>query len=807
MNKIMKFSIIGVLSVVSLVAVLGGGAWYFLNATFIEFEKDYPEKVSFNELTIDGYTFLDRNSNGKLDVYEDERAPIAERVEDALSKMTTDEKIHLIKGSGLASAMGISQSETAIPGAVGTIVPTPRLGLPTIYLSDGPAGLRIEPTRSGEDRTFYATAFPIATALASTWNESLVEQVGQAMGDEALRYGIDVILGPGVNIHRHPLNGRNFEYFSEDPLLTGFMGAAIVNGIESNGVGTSVKHFVANNQETSRTLNDVMVSDRAMREIYLKGFEHVVNKAQPWTIMSSYNKVNGTYVAESRDLLTDILRGEWGFKGLVMSDWFGGHDAVAMINAGNDLIEPGTNLQWNALKEGAESGTLSMEAVDVSVSRILSLVLNSQKMKGFDYQNDPDLQAHAEITRQSAAEGMVLLKNEGVLPLTAGANVALIGTTSYEFIAGGTGSGDVNEAYTVSLQEGMLNNGFNLNAQAQAVYEDMKANQPEAFNQPKGIDAMFQPYHPPQMVVNQAEIESIADAADVAIVTIGRNAGEGGDRVEFNDFLLSAKERTLLEMTQAAFSARGKKTIVVLNVGGAVETASWKSIPDAILLAWQGGQEGGNSAADILSGKVNPSGKLPMTLPIQMADHRANDNFPLNGEPMTMESMAAQFFGMSSDKSPEEFVKNVDYTLYEEDVFVGYRHFDHAELDVSYPFGFGLSYSEFALSDLSLENNDGMLTARVVVTNVGEFTGKEVVQLYIGKTNSNIERPIRELKGFVKTSALASGESTVVTIDVPVAELSYWNETQHAWAIEEGQYTVYIGTSSRNLPLQATLEL
>jgi beta-glucosidase len=281
------------------VVIVGLGGWWYVNSTLLNFEKGYEEKTDIEEITIDGYTFLDRNENGKLDVYEDNRKTTDERVEDLLSQMTLDEKIHLLKGSGFASAAGLGNS--AVPGAVGTIVPTPRLGVPTVYLSDGPAGLRIEPKRKGEDRTYYCTAFPIGTLLSSTWNTDLVNKVGATMGTEAREYGIDVILSPGANIHRHPLCGRNFEYFSEDPILTGFIGSAMVNGIESQGVGTSVKHFVANNQETSRDYNDAIVSDRAMREIYLKGFEIIVKESQPSTIMSSYNKVNGTFTSESKE--------------------------------------------------------------------------------------------------------------------------------------------------------------------------------------------------------------------------------------------------------------------------------------------------------------------------------------------------------------------------------------------------------------------------------------------------------------------------------------------------------------------------
>ena len=794
MNKYLKIVLLTLLALVVLAGVAAGIGYRILSNRFFTFERDYREKDAvLTELTVDGRTFIDRNGNGQLDVYEDDTQPIAARVADVMAQMTLEEKLHLLKGSGLASAMG--QDKDGIAGAVGTIVPTPRLGIPTVYLSDGPAGLRIAPTRAGEDRTYYCTAFPIATLLASTWNVDLVGEVGQAMGTEALEYGIDVILGPGANIHRHPLCGRNFEYYSEDPVLTGEIGAAMVNGIESQGVGTSVKHYVANNQETQRHVNNVIVSERALREIYLKGFEIIVRKAQPWTIMSSYNLVNGTYTSESRYLLTEVLRDDIGFEGLVMTDWFGGHDAVAQINAGNDLLEPGTKPQWDALRKGAEAGTLSMEAVDTSVRRILELVFRSRKMQGYAYGNNPDLEAHARVTRQSAAEGMVLLHNDGTLPFRAVKQVALIGVTSYDFIAGGTGSGDVNEAYTISLEQGLTNAGFEIDETARAAFVAHRDAQPEAFEKPEGLQAMTQPYDPPELLLSPDQLTACAQSADIAIVTIGRNSGEGGDRVEKDDFLLSTEEQEMIQATCAAFHAVGKKVVVVLNIGGVIETASWKSQPDAILLAWQGGQEGGNSVADILSGAVNPSGKLPMTFPLHLDDHAANANFPLQGGTMNL----LDFLSNDGPKPESEWVQNQDYTRYEEGIYVGYRHFDRAGLEVSYPFGYGLSYTTFGHAGQVATLLGDTLEVRLTVTNTGSVAGKEVVQLYLGKPGSQVDRPQRELKAFAKTPELAPGASTEVVMRVPVADFAYWDEGQAAWTVEPGAYEVQVGSSSRDL--------
>ncbi len=802
MKKILKITGFTLLIITILTAIVGFIAWRHMQSNFFNFEGDYVERFDFKEMTADGYTFLDRNDNGKLDTYEDDRKPIAERVEDVLSQMTIEEKIHLLKGAGLASAVGATEEGEGIPGAVGTIVPTPRLGIPTVYLSDGPAGLRIAPTREGEDRTYYCTAFPIASMLSSTWNEALVEEVGAAMGKEALEYGLDVILGPGVNIHRHPLCGRNFEYYSEDPLVTGTIGAAMVNGIESNGVGATPKHFVANNQETGRDGNDARVSERAMREIYLKGFEIIVEKSQPWAMMTSYNKVNGTHASQNKYLLTDILRDEWGFEGMVMTDWFGGIHAPDQVSAGNDLLEPGNKKKWKALIKAYEDGELAEATIDISVRRILRLIMQSRKMQNYKFGNNPDLKKHAEITRRSAAEGVILLKNEDALPIQNNKNIALLGVTSYDFIAGGTGSGDVNEAYTISLEEGLKNAGFALNETAKNAFESHKAANQEAFEKPEGMNAIFTPYAPPEINLTAEKLTEIANEADIGILTIGRNSGEGGDRVEADDFLLSNQEQEMMERICKAFHEKEKKVVVVLNVGGVIETASWKARPDAILLAWQGGQEGGNSVADILSGKVNPSGKLPMTFPIHLKDHASDANFPVGGENELNPGaiLGTMLFG-KKEKSEANWVKNQDYTEYEEGIYVGYRHFDKANLAVSYPFGYGLSYTDFEYSDMKVVLENDQINVKLKVKNTGDTAGKEVVQLYVSKPDSGIDRPNQELRGFAKTKLLNPGASEDVQLQIPMSDLQYWDEEKADWVLENGNYIIGCGASSRDIRL------
>ena len=724
-------------------------------------------------------------------------------VDKVLKAMTLEEKVHLVIGMGMAGSDGstatVGATEDIVPGAAGTTYPIPRLGIPSIVLADGPAGLRINPTRENDPNTYYCTHFPIGTLLSSTWNQELVENVGQAMGEEVHEYGADVYLAPALNIHRHPLNGRNFEYYSEDPVVAGKTAAAYVRGVQKNDVGTSVKHFAYNNQETNRTGNNAIISPRAQREIYLKGFEITVKEADPWTIMSSYNKINGTYTSQSKDLLTTVLRDEWGFKGLVMTDWFGGDDGAKQIAAGNDMLQPGTQKQYDQIMEALQNGSLTEVQLDVCVKRCLELVKRSPKVKGYAYSNKPDLKAHAQVTRQSALEGMVLLENNGVLPLKDVKNVAVFGCTSFDFIAGGTGSGNVNRAYTVSLLDGLKNAGFNVDESNKETTLKHIAEEAAAFKASlEGKDqlaAFFPAPRPSELVPANKEVEASAKANDIAIITFGRNSGEFFDRTAA-DFILSDSERKLLTTVTKAFHKAGKKVVVVLNVGGVIETHSWSWMPDAVLLAWQAGQEGGNSVTDILTGVESPSGKLPMTFPMNLMDAASSTNFPIDA------TQEVYFMKRREDIGQ----KDVDQTDYAEGIYVGYRWFDKYNISVSYPFGYGLSYTTFEYSEPTVKNDGKTITATVRVKNVGEVAGKEAVQLYVSAPESQLDKPVKELKAYAKTGKLAPGESQVLTLTFPTAELASFDEEASAWKVDAGTYKFLFGASSRDIRCTAEAE-
>ena len=729
--------------------------------------------------------------------------------QDVLSRLSLEDKAHFVIGTGMDGFTGdsavIGATKSIVPGAAGTTYPLDSLGIPAIVLADGPAGLRIDATREGDSATYYCTHFPIGTLLASTWNTQLVEEVGQAIGQEVKEYGADVLLAPALNIMRNPLCGRNFEYYSEDPLVAGKTAAAYVHGVQSNGVGTSIKHFAANNQETNRMNNDAKISQRALREIYLKGFEIAVKESKPWTVMTSYNYINGIYTSESKDLVQTILRDEWGYEGTVMTDWFGGKDGAVQMTAGNDMLQPGKKEQFDSIVSGVKSGKLDVADLDRNVSRILNLIEKTPRFQGYQYSNKPDLKAHAGVTRQSAVEGMVLMKNEKTLPFSDQVKkVALYGNTSYEFIAGGTGSGNVNHAYVVSLLDGMKNGGYDVIEGPKQTYEklwsELKAAREAEIAEIEKTDKeraafmrMTPAPLPAEYVFSADELTEQAAQADVAVITIGRISGEFYDR-KSTDFNLSSSERKLIEQVCDAYHKAGKQVVVLLNIGGVIETASWKELPDAILCAWQAGQEGGNSVVDVLSGKQSPSGKFTMTWPMTFGDAASSKNFPVD--------LDAKIDFMNNGNKGN--VKNVDYTNYEEDIYVGYRYFDSFDVPVSYPFGYGLSYTTFDYADAKIQPKGDAYEVSVTVKNGGEREGKEVVELYVSAPdNQKANKPAKELKAFAKTKLLKPGESQTLTMTVSAADLASFDEAASAWVVAEGEYQFLIGASAQDI--KATL--
>lgn len=702
-----------------------------------------------------------------------------DNIEEIIQAMTLEEKVTiLVGGSRAVNIEGVPTGTTnLVPGAAGVTRAVPRLGIPQTVLADGPAGVRISPTREGDSNTYYATAFPVGTALATSWNTELVEEVTTAMGNELLEYGIDVLLAPGMNIHRNVLCGRNFEYFSEDPLITGKMAAAYVNGIQSNGAGACIKHYAVNNQETNRNMVDAQVNQRALREIYLKGYEIAVKEAQPWTVMSSYNALNGEFTQQDYELLTTILRDEWGFQGIVMTDWGSKEGTVKSLKAGNDLMEPGNQTEMERIIAAVKDGTITQEELDRNVRRMLEYIVKTPRFAGYKYSNKPDLKAHAQIARQAATEGMVLLKNDGVLPLSTDSKIALYGVASYDLIAGGSGSGNVNKEYVRSLHDGLIMNGFAVDSTPAEWYNNYVTYKNIELNNHAVSGGFWGKRVLPEMEVPSSFISRVLPGTDMAILTIGRNAGEGGDRKnEKGDFLLTDLERDLLQNICDKYHEAGKKVVVVLNIGGVIETASWKHLPDAILLAWQPGMEGGASIADVLCGKANPSGKLATTFPMRYFDSPSSLNFPYSNVSATR------------SRGPR---KDVDYSKYTDGIWVGYRYFQTAGVEVSYPFGYGLSYTTFEFNKPVVKATSDGFAATVTVTNTGNVAGKEVVQIFVSAPAGGLDKPAVELKGFAKTKELQPGESQTITINIDNYSLASFNESTSAWETAAGTYKVH----------------
>ena len=732
----------------------------------------------------------------------------ANNIEEVIKAMTLEEKAQLLVGGGndgfVGSGAMLGHQKKFVPGAAGTTVAIPRLGIPATVQCDGPAGVHIDAHREGDSRNYYATDIPVGTCLASTWNTDLVRKVGEAIGNETLEYGCDVVLGPGMNLHRNPLCGRNFEYYSEDPVVTGLMGTAFVLGVQSQGVGVSAKHFAVNSQESDRTRVDERLSQRALRELYLKGFEMMVRKSNPWTIMSAYNKINGIYAQGNKDLLTNILRNDWGYKGIVETDWIGKREDLPVeqeVAAGNDLLMPGYPAQVKDIVNAVKSGKLDINDVDRNVRRMLEYIVKTPRFKGYKYSGEPDLKAHAAITRQSSTEGMVLLKNNAALPIRGLKTVALFGVNSYDFMSGGLGSGAVNVGYSVDMVTGLKNIGVATTPQLTEIYQNYVKYAKAKLKADKNPMMWFLNQGQPKLDeidITERCVANEEPKADAAIITIGRQAGEGMDRQINGEFNLSKTEQDMIFRVSDAFHAKGKKVIVIINSGSVMETASWRDRVDAILVAWQPGIEGGNSVADILTGKVNPSGKLTMTWPIAATDHPSTANFAKEYDMYTYKNME----GWGKGNIP-----GVDFSNHEEDIYVGYRYFDTFKKNVAYPFGFGLSYTTFEMGKPSVKANGKNIEVSVTVKNTGKVAGKQVAQVYVTAPKGAYEKPAKELKAFGKTRELKPGESQTLKMTLEKRDLASFDEANSQWKVDAGNYLFQVGTDVESIKGTATLKV
>jgi beta-glucosidase len=660
------------------------------------------------------------------------------KINDLIKKMTLEEKAALCTGA-----------------SPWTTTPVERLGLPELTVSDGPHGVRrVADVNDLIAASLPATCFPTASCMASTWDVDLIHAMGQALAEECIALKVDVVLGPGVNMKRTPLGGRNFEYYSEDPYLAGQMAVGFIDGVQSKGVGTSLKHYAANNQEFQRLSISSEVDERTLREIYLPAFETAVKKAKPWTVMCAYNKVNGTYCSENHKLLVDILKKEWGFEGLVVSDWGAVHDRVVSLKGGLDLEMPGPReRRVKAVVEAIRSGALDESMLDESVRRILGIVFKAvETPKGGLF----DTAAHHALARRIAAEGMVLLKNNGILPLKEQQHIAVIGRATKEAHFQGGGSSHINPTQVdnpfIELQKSAGN--------AELTYAE---------GYPVGT-AFEQ-----ELIDRAVEVAHTADVALLYIALPGFKESEGYDRADLD---LTPQQVALIK----AVTAVQPKTVVILNNGAPVVMSEWIDGTAAVLEAWMMGQAGGGAIADVLYGKVNPSGRLAETYPLKLVDTPAHINFPGgNGE-----------------------------VRYGEGIFIGYRYYDAKEMPVLFPFGYGLSYTSFAygnpkVSSATFKDVDG-LTVSVDVTNTGKVAGKEVVQVYLHDHKSGLVRPPKELKGFAKVE-LQPGETKTVTLALDFRAFAYYHPAYKQWITEDGEFDILIGASVKDIRCAQTVTL
>ena len=724
------------------------------------------------------------------------------KIDRIVASLTLEEKASLLVG------VWEEGGPSNIISSAGRTHGVERLGIGMTTMNDGPTGLRMDTLRKGfPDERYYCTGFPSACLLAATWNDEIVSRVGACIGDEMNAYGCDLLLAPSLNIQRNPLCGRNFEYYSEDPYLAGHTAARMVSGMQSKGVGATIKHFAANSQQTARVANDARVSERALREIYLRNFEIAVCEGDPVAVMSSLNWVNGTRTAASEPLLTGVLRDEWGWDGVVMTDWFDPENTGACLHAGNDLFMGGNPRQVEDIIKGVKDGGIAMSDVDRNVRNVLRYILRTPSHAGLEPTYAPDLKADAEVALEAAREGIVLLKNEGgALPLAGGGPVAVFGVGSYIWYANGTGSADVNKPYVVTLMDGLEAAGINVHPTVDEYYRRYLAAeqvQLRETNTNTWRNWFFGFKRPAEARPNSWFLDLRAGDCDAAVITLSRNAGESLDR-DFvqGDFLLTDDEQSLIDAVCEAFHAKGKKVIVVLNMGSQIDVRPFKDKADAIVLAWQPGQEGGRAVADVLKGDVNPSGKLPSTWAPSYEDYPSSANFPTHYE-FSWEDVKP--YAPASTRH----TRNLGYTLYEEGIWVGYRWFNTYGKDVVWPFGHGLSYTTFEWSDARIISRDSEgVNLAVTVANTGPVPGKDVVQLYsTAPKTEGFDTPLRELRAYAKTSLLEPGCSEEVRLRVKWADLASFHEDSHSWISPAGTYRLSLASSVEDVRSELEVRL
>ena len=673
----------------------------------------------------------------------------ADTIDCVVAAMTLEEKAHMVTGT----------QNVLLRGASGGTYAIERLGVPSVTVNDGPAGLRYDTT----------VWYPSVINVSSSWDANLAMQIGSAMGEDCLVKGVDVILAPGMNIQKNVLGGRNFEYCSEDPLLTAFIATAYTNGIQSTGVGVSLKHFAANNQETSRGSVSANVTERALREIYLKAFGMTVRDAAPYTVMSSYNLINGTRVAVSYDLLTTYLRGECGFDGMVMSDWGSGGTVVEKVNAGNDINMPGNAEDPDLIIAAAKNGTLNLDMLDTACANVLGLVVKCPIFTQPERDTRIDYTGHGELAAEVAAQTMVLLKNDNsTLPLTERSTLAVFGNGAFATVYGGAGSGSVNARKPVNIADGLnKSDEFDVYKYASNPFRTAKAHD--------AADASV------DIPVSAEYAAECADNADAAVIVISRGSTEGADRVDMaGDFSLNKTEAEMIERVSAAFHAKDKRVIVLLNTGSPIEMRSWQDTVDAVLWTGYAGERIGTAVAQVLCGAVNPCAKTTITWPASCFSTPAGKYFP----------------GTSGD------------TSYYEDIYVGYRYYSTFGVDVAYPFGYGLSYTSFTYSAFDVQKQaDGTLLATCCITNSGNAAGREIVQIYVTKPETLMDHAQLELAGFAKTATLQPGQSETVSIVITTDALESYDATDSRYVIDGGEYVFSLGASAADIKQTKSLQL